>query len=275
VSTAARPAAAARRQILQVHTAAGLQGLPLRQRPLRAPHHSSSCASLLGGGIDVRPGEVTLAHHGVLFLDELPEFRRDTLEALRQPLEDGIVTIGRAQRTVRMPASFTLVAAMNPCPCGYRGHPQRPCQCSPPTIARYRNRISGPLLDRIDLQVEVPALDPSVFAIPRDASLSTEVLAAKIQAARARQSQRNRALGQPGPNSALDGRALEEACAPLAQIEPVLQDILRLHRLGGRARVRLLRVARTLADLSERDTVLPDDLLEAAALRGYARLATV
>ncbi len=259
-------------QILQVHTAAGLQGLPPRQRPLRAPHHSSSCASLLGGGIDVRPGEVTLAHHGVLFLDELPEFRRDTLEALRQPLEDGVVTIGRAQRTVRMPANFTLVAAMNPCPCGYRGHPQRPCHCSPPAIARYRNRISGPLLDRIDLQVEVPALDPSVFAIPGDLAMSSAVLATKIATARTRQAQRNASLGQPGPNAGLDGRALETACAPMAQLEPVLQEILRLHRLGGRARVRLLRVARTLADLADRASVTRDDLLEAAALRGYARM---
>jgi magnesium chelatase family protein len=174
-----------------------------------------------------------------------------------------------------MPANFTLVAAMNPCPCGYRGHPQRPCHCSPPTIARYRNRISGPLLDRIDLQVEVPALDPSVFAIPRETAMSSAVLAGKIAAARARQAERNRALGQPGPNAGLDGRALETACAPLAQLEPVLQEILRLHRLGGRARVRLLRVARTLADLADRPSVSREDLLEAASLRGYARAVAV
>src|SRR5262249_46481665 len=134
--------------ILQAHAAAGLPEPPRAQRPLRAPHHTSSCASLLGGGADVRPGEATLAHYGVLFLDELREFRRDGLEALRQPLEDGQVTVGRAQRTVTMPAAFTLVAAMNPCPCGFLGHPARPCLCPPPMVQRYRSRLSGPLLDR-------------------------------------------------------------------------------------------------------------------------------
>lgn len=260
--------------ILQVHTAAGLAGMPPRQRPLRAPHHTSSCASLLGGGIDVRPGEATLAHNGVLFLDELPEFRRDALEALRQPLEDGLITVGRVLKTVTMPANFTLVAAMNPCPCGYRGHPARPCQCSPAAIARYRNRISGPLLDRIDLQVEVPALDPLVFTVPRDHSQSTAVFRARIEEARARQERRNKTLGEPGANARLDGRALEAACAPIAKLEPLLQELMHLHRLGGRARVRVLRVARTLADLAERDCVQAEDVLEAAALRGYARQFT-
>ncbi|MEO6595959.1 MAG: ATP-binding protein, partial [Planctomycetota bacterium] len=154
------PSAAERLAILQVHAAAGLRWPAPDRRALRAPHHTSSTASLLGGGADVRPGEVTLAHHGVLFLDELPEFRRDALEALRQPLEDGTVTVGRARQTVTMPAQFLLTAAMNPCPCGYLGHRQRPCMCTPQAVARYRSRLSGPLLDRIDLQVEVPNLLP-------------------------------------------------------------------------------------------------------------------
>jgi magnesium chelatase family protein len=258
-------------QVLQVHAAAGLPGVPRRARPMRAPHHTSSCASLLGGGAETRPGEASLAHHGVLFLDELPEFRRDALEALRQPLEDGVVTVGRALRTVTMPAAFTLVAAMNPCPCGYRGHPSRPCLCPPPAVERYRRRLSGPLLDRVDLQVEVPALDPAVFAQPRDPAQGTAALRARVAAARERQLARNARAGAPGPNGRLDGLPLERACAPLAALEPLLQEAMRVHRLGGRARVRLLRVARTLADLDGREQVAADDVLGAAALRGYAR----
>lgn len=260
--------------ILQVHAAAGLPEPPFGQRPLRAPHHTSSTTSLLGGGAEVRPGEATLAHCGVLFLDELPEFRRDALEALRQPLEDGLVVVGRARGTVTMPAGFTLVAAMNPCPCGFLGHPQRPCTCTGPAIARYRSRISGPLLDRLDLQVEVPALDPTVLRAPRDEAGSSAALAPRIAAARERQLRRNRrADGSSVPNARLVDRQLERACAATADVEDALEQVLRLHRAGGRARVRLLRVARTLADLDDREAVIVDDVVEAASLRGFARAA--
>ncbi|MGE3172835.1 MAG: YifB family Mg chelatase-like AAA ATPase [Planctomycetota bacterium] len=260
-----------RLQILQVHAAAGLPEPGGAQRPLRAPHHTSSTVSLLGGGADVRPGEVTLAHHGVLFLDELPEFRRDALEALRQPLEDGIVTVGRASGTVTMPAAFALVAAMNPCPCGYLGHPARPCTCTPPAVQRYRRRLSGPLLDRLDLQVEVPALDPLELQQARDPAHGSERLRHHIAAARAFQRERNGRLGASLANARLADRILELACPAGPRVHDALLQVLRLHRAGARARVRLLRVARTLADLDQRPELTVDDVLEAAALRGFAR----
>jgi len=258
--------------ILQVHAAAGLPLPPAERRPLRAPHHTSSTASLLGGGADVRPGEVTLAHHGVLFLDELPEFRRDALEALRQPLEDGLVTVGRARQTVTMPAEFLLTAAMNPCPCGYLGHRSRPCMCTPPAVARYRSRLSGPLLDRLDLQVEVPSLDPSEFRAPPDPLGNTAHLAEQVAAARTRQRARQR-NGTPVTNARLQDRALLQACNPNEAVLRALDAVLRQHHQSGRGRVRLLRLARTLADLEDRDTIEEVDILEAAALRGFGALA--
>jgi magnesium chelatase family protein len=263
------PPAAAEQQleILQVHAAAGLPLPAPGLRPLRAPHHTSSTTSLLGGGADVRPGEVTLAHCGVLFLDELPEFRRDALEALRQPLEDGVVTVGRARQTVRMPARFLLVAAMNPCPCGYLGHPQRPCLCPPPAVLRYRSRLSGPLLDRLDLQVEVPALPPEVLRAPPDPGGSTAALAGRVLQAHARQCWRCRD-GLFVANAQLSDQALLHACAADERALSALDHVLRTHRQSGRTRVRLLRLARTLADLDDRDEIGDLDVLEAAALRG-------
>jgi magnesium chelatase family protein len=258
--------------VLQVHAAAGLP-LPGEQRPLRAPHHTSSAPSLMGGGSDVRPGEVTLAHHGVLFLDELPEFRRDVLEALRQPLEDGIVTVGRARQTVTMPAQFLLVAAMNPCPCGYRGHRQRPCVCTPAAIARYRSRLSGPLLDRLDLQVEVPALAPAELRAAEDEAAGTAALRARVLVAHARQLARQPQAKQPVPNARLADRALLAACAADDAALAALDDVLRRHHQSGRGRVRLLRLARTLADLDDRDCVTDIDVWQAAALRGFAASA--
>ncbi|HEX5051801.1 MAG TPA: YifB family Mg chelatase-like AAA ATPase [Planctomycetota bacterium] len=263
------PTADERLAILQVHAAAGLRWPAVDRRALRAPHHTSSTASLLGGGADVRPGEVTLAHHGVLFLDELPEFRRDTLEALRQPLEDGTVTVGRARQTVTMPARFLLVAAMNPCPCGYLGHRQRPCVCTPPAVARYRSRLSGPLLDRIDLQVEVPNLLPEELRGPEDAFGTTAHLRACVQVARARQQHRHERFGIVRANAWLQDRQLLQACALDDRALAATDEVLRLHHQSGRGRVRLLRIARTLADLDDRASVAEVDVFEAAALRGF------
>ena len=255
-------------EVLQVHAAAGLEvpsgGLP----PLRAPHHSSSAQSVLGGGADVRPGEVTLAHHGVLFLDELPEFRRDVLEAMRQPLEDGAVTVGRAQRTVTMPARFLLTAARNPCPCGFLGHRLRPCRCTPAALARYRSRLSGPLLDRLDLQVTVPALTPAELRGERDAAGTTPALRDAVLTAHERQLARNRdARGAFVPNGQLDGDALHAAARAGSRALDALDDLTQRRHQSPRGRLRLLRVARTLADLDDRERVEARDVLTAGLLR--------
>jgi len=256
--------------ILKIHSAAGQRRLPAQTRPFRAPHHSSSAASLLGGGSDPRPGEVTLAHLGVLFLDELAEFRREALEGLRQPLEDCVVTIGRARRTVTMPADFLLVAAMNPCPCGYLGHPVRPCVCTTAMRRRYTSRVSGPLMDRFDLLVEVPALDPAELLRPPHPADATTLLQRRVQRAADRQNARSGITGVTA-NGRLADRALEFATGRAAKILTTLEDVLRTYRLSGRARVRLLRVARTCADLAGRDAVLPEDVLAAARFRSLER----
>lgn len=267
-----------RRSVLQVHAAAGLLAGGSNgcgsgsERPLRAPHHTSSAASLLGGGPDVRPGEVTLAHHGVLFLDELPEFRRDLLEALRQPLEDGTVTVGRAQRTVTMPAKFLLTAAMNPCPCGYRGHRMRPCICTPKAIARYRSRLSGPLLDRLDLLVEVPALTARELRGPGEPEGSSSTLRERVMLAHQRQLHRQLSQSEFVANARLEDRDLNRACAAKTPALDALDEILRRHHQSPRGRVRLLRVARTLADLDDRERVAEVDIWQAAALRGFTTL---
>lgn len=261
---------------------AGTDGTVLVPRPFRAPHHSSSTAAVLGGGAEIRPGEVTLAHRGVLFLDELPEFRRETLESLRQPLEEDRVVLGRAARTVDLPADVQLVAAMNPCPCGYLGHPIRPCRDTPAQVHRYRSRLSGPLLDRIDLQVEVPALDPAEFRATPEPGWDTATVQARVQVAIDRQRSRNRGdvFGTGGtgaraqgaahwiPNGRLDERAVLVAVQPSGPLMHTLEEVMAARRLSGRARIRLLRIARTLADLADRDEVGPADVLEAATLRG-------
>jgi magnesium chelatase family protein len=252
-------------EILKIHSILGVDAALARSgRPFRAPHHSSSAASVLGGGSDPRPGEVTLAQHGLLFLDELPEFRREVLEGLRQPLEDRRVTIGRARRTVTMPADFLLVAAMNPCPCGHAGDPRRDCRCTDADRRRYRARVSGPLLDRIDLRVEVPGLPPEAFRAAAEPDLSSASLGERVERAVARQRERN-----PGqtPNGRLDGPALEAAFGSGDAIRTALDDSMRAMRLSGRGRVRVMRVARTLADLDDRDAVEAGDVRRAVRLR--------
>lgn len=215
-----------------------------RQRPYRAPHHSISVAALVGGGWQAGPGEISLAHHGVLFLDELPEFERRALEALREPLETGIVTVSRARRRVVFPAQFQLVAAMNPCPCGYAGHPVRRCTCTPDQVARYRARLSGPLLDRIDLRVEVPVLDDDAL-IARPAGEPSAVVRERVSRALAVQHQR-----QGLPNSLLDEAQVEAYCRPDDGAVALLRQAIARLRLSARAYHRILRVARTVADLA-------------------------
>jgi magnesium chelatase family protein len=212
-------------------------------RPFRSPHHTASAVALVGGGSPPRPGEISLAHHGVLFLDELPEFSRQVLEVLREPLESGRITISRAARQADFPARFQLVAAMNPCPCGYRGHHGRACRCSPFDVARYRRRISGPLLDRIDLHVEVPALSEEDFARAASGEAS-EPVRQRVVRARERQLERQAAV-----NARLLGVEIAQRARLDAKALRVLRDAASRMALSARAHDRVLKVARTVADL--------------------------
>jgi magnesium chelatase family protein len=232
------------------------------RRPFRNPHHSASAAALIGGGSSPRPGEASLAHGGVLFLDELPEFNRHCLEVLREPLESGQVTLSRANSKLCYPASFQLIAAMNPCPCGYLGDPNRGCRCSPDQVHRYGARISGPLLDRIDIFVTVPRLPAaSLLTEAGDAESSGEVRA-RVTQCRDRQQQR-----QHCSNARLDSRHLHQACAlGVAQRGILEQAAARMH-LSGRALHRVMRVARTIADMDGAETVCDEHLNEALAYR--------
>ncbi|HTU99143.1 MAG TPA: YifB family Mg chelatase-like AAA ATPase, partial [Luteitalea sp.] len=247
-----------------VHSAAGLVppgGGLLAARPFRAPHHTVSTAALIGGGPQPRPGEVSLAHHGVLLLDELPEFERRTLDVLRQPLEEGVVHLARATRSVTFPAGFMLVAAMNPCPCGYLGHPRRACRCRPGEPERYTARVSGPLLDRIDLVVQVPPVEPSALTGPTTGSDASAVVRDRVLAARGRQASR-----QAGPNSALAGPELNRL-RRRPETAPLLANAMSRLDLSARAADRLLRVARTIADLDGTDEIGRHHLAEALQFR--------
>ncbi len=247
--------------VTKVHSAAGSSGASglITQRPFRAPHSTTSAVALIGGGNPPRPGEVSLAHGGVLFLDELPQFRRDALEALRQPLEDGEVTVVRARARLTFPARFSLVAAMNPCPCGFLGDPRRDCMCSPGAIQRYRQRISGPLLDRIDLQVEVPT--PELEALRAGPGESSSRVARRVLEARKSQQQRGSA------NASLQGPILERLGPLEAEVEALLTRAWERLHLSPRAHDRVLRVARTIADLEGSRAIRPQDLAEALQYR--------
>lgn len=235
------------------------------QRPFRAPHHTASAVALVGGGNPPRPGEISLAHQGVLFLDELPEFERKVLETLREPLESGHIHIARAARHADFPARFQLVAAMNPCPCGWLGHSNGKCRCTPNEIARYRNRISGPLLDRIDLQVEVPAL-PAETLQQRGGGEDSAAIRVRVLAARERQQARQGKL-----NSSLSGAEIDEWCQPDATGKLLLQQAAQRLNLSARAYHRILRVARSIADLAGEAGIGAAQIAEAVQYRRLAQ----
>jgi magnesium chelatase family protein len=243
-------------------------------RPYRAPHHTASAVALVGGGGDPRPGEISLAHHGVLFLDELPEWDRRVLEVLREPLESGLIHISRAARQCTFPAEFQFVSAMNPCPCGWLGHASGRCHCALDKIARYRSRVSGPLLDRIDLGVEVPALASEAVAFgaiaggaPPEKAVTSAEVQTEVTAARDRQLAR-----QAKPNARLLPREIEANCRPDSAGAALLGGAMARLSLSARAYHRILKVARTIADLGGADAIAAAHIAEAVAYRRFDRL---
>jgi magnesium chelatase family protein len=245
------------------------QALVVR-RPFRAPHHTISDAGLLGGGSHPMPGEVSLAHRGVLFLDEIPEFHRSVLEVLRQPLEDGHVTISRAAATVSFPCQFMLVAAMNPCACGYYGDPKRECRCKPSQILGYRNRVSGPLLDRIDLHVEVPSVryqDLSGIATGE----SSMVIRERVIAARRVQQDRFKGMRRLHNNAAMRSRDIQKYCPLCAEAQMVMKIAMTELNFSARAYDRIIKVARTIADLAGSEHIQAQQMQEAIQYRTLDR----
>jgi magnesium chelatase family protein len=260
-------------ELTKIHSVAGLTnrtGL-VNARPFRSPHHTISDAGLVGGGAVPRPGEVSLAHHGVLFLDELPEFDRSVLEVLRQPLEDRRVTISRAAMTLTFPASFMLAAAMNPCPCGFYNDPVRECRCTPAQIQRYVGRVSGPLLDRIDIHVDVPAVRFKELA-DRGApeGEGSAGIRARVLAARARQAERFRG-SRLFSNAQMPPRLIRRHCRLDPEGEQLLEQAMTRQGLSARAYDRILKVGRTIADLEGSDDVLPRHIAEAVGYRSLDR----
>jgi magnesium chelatase family protein len=260
----------------RIHSVAGAlpPGNPLiATRPFRAPHHGISDASLIGGGVIPRPGEVSLAHHGVLFLDELPEFHRNALEALRQPLEDGAVTIGRTKMTLTFPAQFTLAAAMNPCPCGFQGDRTKQCTCSPYSIVKYRSKISGPLLDRIDIQVNVPTLTYEELAT-RAPGEPSAVIRERVNRARQTQLERFRGLKRRKrifANAQMEARDIRKFCTVSSDCEQLLRNAIESFGYSARAYDRILKVARTVADLTGSVEIEPQHISEAIQYRSLDR----
>lgn len=232
------------------------------ERAVRAPHHTASAAALVGGSSPPRPGEISLAHHGVLFLDEFPEFSRHVLEVLREPLESGRISISRAARQAEFPARFQLVAAMNPCPCGYLGHFSGRCKCSPDTVLRYRGRISGPLLDRIDLHVDMPALSPEQLQ-GASRGESSQSVAGRVRAAREIQLRR-----QGMANARLGSAECESACVTSPRVRKLLAQAASRLSFSARAYFRVLRVARTIADLAGSEKMGEEHVAEALGYRG-------
>jgi magnesium chelatase family protein len=259
-------------EVLGIHSAAGVtlsdDALKFR-RPFRSPHHTISDVGLLGGGSIPGPGEISLAHNGVLFMDELPEFKRSVLEVLRQPLEDGEVSISRSAGKITIPSAFMLVAAMNPCPCGYLGDPRHECRCTAAQIQRYRSRISGPLLDRIDIHVEAPALGIDELRDERPCE-SSAAIRERVRTARMIQTERYKADGIRC-NARMGHRHIRQHCALTSELGDLLQQAMEQLNLSARAYDRILKVSRTIADLAGSEAIQPPHLLEAIQYRSLDR----
>jgi magnesium chelatase family protein len=255
----------------KIHSVTGLlDGRPIiATRPFRSPHHTISDAGLVGGGTIPKPGEVSLAHNGVLFLDELPEFKRNVLEVLRQPLEDGNITVSRVVGSMNYPACFMLVAAMNPCPCGFFTDPQKECGCTPPQIQRYRSKVSGPLLDRIDIQVEVPALRYQELA-SKDAGEPSSAIRQRVNAARQIQLARFQKRNLHA-NAQMGTRDIKKYCAVKPEAEKLLEVAINKLGLSARAYSRVLKVSRTIADLEGSEDIQPSHVSEAIQYRSLDR----
>ncbi len=260
-------------EVLLVRSTAGLSLGSGRERPFRSVHHTASTVAICGGSSSLRPGEISLASRGVLFLDEFPEFPKDVLESLRQPLEDGTITVSRAAGSVAYPARVLLVCACNPCACGYAGDPVEKCRCTPHTLDRYRRRLSGPILDRIDLHVSVPRLLPEELVnLEGHCGQASEVVRDQVQRARDRQIERWKAFGYQC-NAELPEKMLRRHLELAADVKPFLRDSMGMLKLSGRGLSRVLRVARTIADLGDSETVEVSHVAEALAYREGSALA--
>lgn len=257
----------------KIHSVAGKIGKEIAlitNRPFRSPHHTISDAAMVGGGTYPQPGEISLAHHGVLFLDELPEFTRSVLEVMRQPLEDRKISISRARFSVEYPASFMLIASMNPCPCGFYNHPEKSCVCPPGSVQKYLNRVSGPLLDRIDIQIEIVPVPFEKISQKEKTESSAEVRK-RIIKARSIQNNRFKELPEIFSNAQMSSRLLQEYASPDKEGLELLKTAMHRLNLSARAYDRILKVSRTIADLDEKDKVLPHHLAEAINYRSLDR----
>jgi len=253
-------------EVTRIYSVAGDTSRPAMslRPPLRQPHHSASDVAIIGGGSNPKPGEISKADHGILFLDELAEHKRVVLEALRQPLEDGRVSIARAAETAEYPARFQLVAAMNPCPCGYFGHPSKACQCSPAQIRRYNSRISGPLLDRFDLRIHVPPVERAELANMQRGEASA-VIAERVQRARQRQYERQ---GDGRVNARMTSAEIEQHARPDSESAKLLDQAMNHFSLSARSYHRILKVARSIADLAASESICAAHIAEALQYRG-------
>jgi magnesium chelatase family protein len=248
-------------EVLMIYSAVGQADMKKLSRPFRAPHHTASTVAIIGGGNDARPGEISLAHNGVLFLDEFPEFRRDVIEALRQPLEEGFVTVARAKATVSYPARFMLVAAMNPCPCGNYGDPKAVCNCSPYDIIRYNKKVSGPILDRIDILVHLPRLEPEEY-FSKNSSEKSERIRERVVKAREIQKRRYREIGI-STNSQLNTKLIKRFIQLDEKTEELLKMTVSRYNLSARSIDKILKVARTIADLESSEVLKYKHVAEA------------